>query len=168
MQTPDAPGDLSPRTKGQPPRVHDATVLLRDIRELSAAFETHLGTQLTVNPTDLTAMEHLIQDGPLTPTDLAHRLGVSTAAVTTVIDRLTAVGHVSRVPNPADRRGILVVPAPASVARAMGSLMPMVMGIDRVIGEFSVEEQVVVTRYLERVVAEYRSHIPAAPDTQSL
>ena len=164
MQTPDAPGALTPRAKGEPPRVHDATVLLRDIRELSAAFETHLGTQLTVNPTDLTAMEHLIQDGPLTPTDLAHRLGVSTAAVTTVIDRLTAVGHVSRVPNPADRRGILVVPAPASVARAMGSLMPMVMGIDRVIGEFSADDQAVVTRYLERVVAEYRSHIPAAPE----
>jgi len=164
MQTPDAPGASTPRVKGEPPRVHDATVLLRDIRELSAAFETHLGTQLTVNPTDLTAMEHLIQDGPLTPTDLAHRLGVSTAAVTTVIDRLTAVGHVSRVPNPADRRGILVVPAPASVARAMGSLMPMVMGIDRVIGEFSPDDQAVVTRYLERVVAEYRSHIPAAPE----
>jgi len=167
MHTPDVAPAAAQRAPGEPPRVHDATVLLRDIRELSAAFEAHLGTQLTVNPTDLTAMEHLIQDGPLTPTDLAHRLGVSTAAVTTVIDRLTAVGHVTRVPNPADRRGVLVVPAPASVARAMGSLMPMVMGIDRVIGEFSAAEQEVVTRYLERVVAEYRSHIPARPDKQA-
>jgi len=162
MESPDAAVARERRASGQPQRVHDATVLLRDIRELSAAFETHLGAQLTVNATDLTAMEHLIQDGPLTPTDLAHRLGVSTAAVTTVIDRLTAVGHVSRVPNPADRRGILVVPAPASIARAMGSLMPMVMGIDGVIGEFSEAEQQIVTRYLERVVAEYRAHIPPA------
>jgi len=143
----------------QRPRVHDATILLREIRELSAAFESHLGSKLTVNPTDLTAMEHLIQDGPLTPTDLAHRLGVSTAAVTTVIDRLTAVGHVSRVPNPDDRRGVLVVPAPASVAKAMGTLMPMVMGIDGVIGSFTEEEQAVITRYLEQVVETYRGHI---------
>jgi len=143
----------------QRPRVHDATILLRDIRELSAAFEAHLGSKLTVNPTDLTAMEHLIQDGPLTPTDLAHRLGVSTAAVTTVIDRLTAVGHVSRIPNPDDRRGVLVVPAPGSVAKAMGTLMPMVMGIDSVIGSFTADEQAVITSYLEKVVETYRGHI---------
>lgn len=142
------------------PRVQDATVLLREIRELSAAFEGHLGTQLTVNPTDLTAMEHLIQDGPLTPTDLARRLGVSTAAATTVIDRLTAVGHVSRIPNPADRRGVLVVPAPASVARAMGALMPMIMDIDGVLSDFSEAEQAIITEYLERVVTAYRAHIP--------
>ena len=143
------------------PRVQDATVLLRDIRELSAAFESHLGGELTVNPTDLTAMEHLIQSGPLTPTDLARRLGVSTAAATTVIDRLTAVGHVSRVPNPADRRGVLVVPAPASVARAMGALMPMIMDIDGVLDDYSDTEKAIITGYLERVVAAYRQHIPA-------
>ena len=136
-------------------------MLLREIRELSSAFEGHLGTELTVNPTDLTAMEHLIQDGPLTPTELATRLRVSTAAVTTVIDRLTAVGHVTRTPNPADRRGVLVVPAPASVARAMGALMPMIMDIDGVLGNFSDAEQSVITDYLERVVAAYRAHIPA-------
>ena len=143
-----------------PARVHDATTLLRDIREVGAAFEAHLGQQLTVNPTDLEAMEHLIQDGPLTPTDLSRRLGVSTAATTTIIDRLTAVGHVERVPNPADRRGILVVPAPASVERAMGAIMPMVMGIDRVLTEFSDAEKAVITDYLTRVVAVYRAQLP--------
>ena len=136
-------------------------MLLREIRELSSAFEGHLGAELTVNPTDLTAMEHLIQDGPLTPTELARRLSVSTAAVTTVIDRLTAVGHVSRTPNPADRRGVLVVPAPASVARAMGALMPMIMDIDGVLAHFSDAEKSVITDYLERVVAAYRTHIPS-------
>jgi DNA-binding MarR family transcriptional regulator len=142
-------------------RVQDATVLLREIRELSSAFESHLGGQLTVNPTDLAAMEHLIQSGPLTPTQLARRLNVSTAAATTVIDRLTAVGHVSRIPNPADRRGVLVVPAPASVARAMDALMPMIMDIDGVLTHFSEAEQAVITDYLERVVAAYREHVHA-------
>jgi DNA-binding MarR family transcriptional regulator len=141
-------------------RVHDATNLLREIREVGAAFEAHLGSQLTVNPTDLEAMEHLIQDGPLTPTELSRRLAVSTAATTTIIDRLTAVGHVSRIPNPADRRGILVVPAPASVDRAMGAIMPMVVGIDRVLASYTDEEKSVITDYLAQVVAVYRSHLP--------
>src|SRR3954447_9610713 len=108
--------------------VDEITTLLREMREVTNEFELRLGQQLTVNPTALVAMEHLIQDGPLTPTELARRLGVTTAAMTTSIDRLTAVGHVTRMPNPADRRGLLVVPAPASIQRAMQTLLPMIIG----------------------------------------
>jgi DNA-binding MarR family transcriptional regulator len=153
MSTPDAP-------PGPPrPDVREATQLLREFLTVSSQFEASLGRALTVNPTDLTAMEHLIQDGPLTPTELAARLGLTTAAMTTSIDRLTAVGHVTRVPNPADRRGVLVVPAPASIAKAMGALMPMIIGVDRALSNFSDDEQAVITRYLRDVVEIYRQHI---------
>jgi DNA-binding MarR family transcriptional regulator len=140
--------------------VDEITALLRDFREVTGEFERRLGGQLTVNPTDLEAMEHLIQDGPLTPTELARRLGLTTAAMTTSIDRLTAVGHVTRSPNPADRRGVLVVPAPASVGRAMGMLLPMIMGIDAVLGDFDESERAVIASYLRRVVEVYRQHLP--------
>ena len=142
--------------------VHSPTALLRDILDVTNEFERRLGEQLTVNPTDLAAMEHLIQDGPLTPTELARRLGVTTAAITTAIDRLTAVGHVTRSPHPTDRRGVLVVPAPQSVGRAMGMLMPMIMGVDRVLADFDDEQQAVIASYLARVVEVYRSHIPSS------
>ena len=105
----------NPQQTRLPMPVHPATTRLRDILELTTRFELHVGKELSVNPTDLDAMEELIKDGPLSPTELARRLGVSTAAVTTVVDRLTAVGHVTRIANPEDRRGVLVVPAPASV-----------------------------------------------------
>ena len=144
------------------PEVRPATSRIRDLLTVSEEFEAYVGRELTVNPTDLLAMEHLIQDGPLTPTDLSRRLGVSTAATTTIIDRLTAVGHVERVPNPNDRRGILVVPAPASVERAMGAIMPMVMGIDRVLNDFSDEQKAIITDYLSRVVEVYRAQLPTA------
>jgi DNA-binding MarR family transcriptional regulator len=139
---------------------HEATMLLREIRDLSAAFEAHLGQALTVNPTDLTAMEHLIQDGPLTPTDLAARVGVTTAAMTTSIDRLAALGHATRVPNPADRRGVLVVPTPESTQRAMASILPMVSGIDRVLDSFDEEQRAVVVLYLRQVIEAYKQHLP--------
>jgi hypothetical protein len=38
--------------------------------------------------------------------------------------------------------------------------MPMIMGIDRVIHEFSPEEQETITRYLRKVVEVYRSSLP--------
>jgi len=140
--------------------VHSATTLLRDILDLTTEFERHLGRELTVNPTDLAAMEELIRDGALSPTELAGRLGLTTAAVTTAVDRLTAVGHVSRQPNPADRRGILVVPSPDSVRRAMSTLMPMILGMDRVLGEFDEAERDTITAYLGRVADVYREQLP--------
>ena len=144
--------------------VHETTSLLRDILQISDAFEAHMGRSLTVNPTDLKAMEQLIMNGPLSPTQIASRLGVSTAAATVVIDRLTSVGHVTRTANPTDRRGVVVVPSPASVDQAMGVLMPMVMGIDRVIHEFTEAEQEVITQYLRRVVEVYRDQLPSDED----
>ena len=137
------------------------TALLRDILDVTDEFEAPVGRELDVNPTDLQAMEHLISSGPLSPTELARRLGISTAAVTAVVDRLVAVDHVSRAKHPTDRRGVLVVPAPNSVAKAMSTLMPMIMGIDRVLDDFSAAEQATIAAYLERVLEVYRAQLPS-------
>lgn len=128
---------------------------------MSQEFERHVGRELTVNPTDLHAMEHLIQSGPLSPTELARRLDISTAAATTVVDRLTALGHATRTQHPTDRRGVVVVPSPASAARAMSILLPMITSIDGVLDDFSDDEQITITGYLERVLEVYRAQIPA-------
>ena len=128
---------------------------------MSKEFEAHVGRQLTVNPTDLQAMELLIANGPLSPTELARRLSISTAAVTSVVDRLVALRHVRRTEHPTDRRGILVVPSPSSVERAMQTLTPMITGIDAVLDEFSAAEQTVVTSYLERALEVYRAQLPS-------
>jgi DNA-binding MarR family transcriptional regulator len=143
-----------------PPPVHPATTLLREILNLTDDFEAHLGRELTVNRTDLEAMEHLIQEGPLGPTDLARRLGLTTAATTTVVDRLIAVGHVSREPHATDRRGVVIVPNPASIAKAMGTLLPMIRGIDGAIASFSTDQQETITAYLTEVARIYRAQLP--------
>ncbi|MEV8368912.1 MarR family transcriptional regulator [Microbacterium sp. NPDC064584] len=145
------------------PRVRDATRLLREFLDVSDAFERSLGVELEVNQTDLEAMEHLLMSGPLGPSELARRLGISTASATTAIDRLVAVGHVTREPNPRDRRGVLVVPNEASRARAMARLMPMIIGVDAQLDHFSAGEQETITRYLRRVVDLYQEHVGEDP-----
>ncbi|WP_455917204.1 hypothetical protein [Pseudomonas cerasi] len=40
---------------------------------------------MSINQTDMAALEHLITDGPLPPTELASRLSVTTAGITKVI-----------------------------------------------------------------------------------
>jgi DNA-binding MarR family transcriptional regulator len=134
-------------------------MLLRDILNLTTAFEGTVSTALSVNRRDFDAMQHLIQNGPLSPTDIAHRLGVTTAAATVIVDRLTAVGHVTRQPHPTDRRAVLVVPNPDSVAQAMGRILPLIMGVDRALDDFGTAEQAAITEYLRRVVELYKEQL---------
>lgn len=140
-----------------------ATALLRAFIELSEEFERSIGAELHVNPTDLQAMEHLLMGGPLGPTELARRVGISTGSATTAIDRLVALGHVTRQPHPSDRRGVLIVPEPASRARAMGRLMPMILGIDAELDAFTPSEQETITRYLRQVTERLQQHVDTEP-----
>jgi DNA-binding MarR family transcriptional regulator len=139
------------------------TTLLREFLRVSDDFERRLGRDLGVNPTDLQAMEHLIESGPLSPSEIAARLGVTTAAATTIVDRLTRVGHVHRQSNEHDRRGVLVVPEPGSIRRALGVIMPMVQEVDGALRDFDEAEQRAITAYLERVLEIYRTHAGGDP-----
>ncbi|GAA0484747.1 MarR family winged helix-turn-helix transcriptional regulator [Microbacterium aurantiacum] len=154
----DAPLPPAGAAAGMMPR--RPTVLLRELIQTSADFEAAFGEELSVNATDLDAMEHLLQEGPLGPSELARRLGITTAAMTTAVDRLVDLGHVTREPHPSDRRAVRVVPTDSSRAKAMSILMPMVRGLDAELDHFDEDEQRIITEYLERILTAYRAHTP--------
>jgi DNA-binding MarR family transcriptional regulator len=143
--------------------VRPATALVRALFSAGAEFEKSLQHELSVNPTGLDAMGHLVMSGPLSPGELSRRLDLTTAATTAAIDRLVALGHVTRAPHPTDRRSLLVVPTEASVQRAMSRLAPMIAAVDAVLDDFTDDEQEVIARYLARVVASYGT--PVDDDT---
>jgi DNA-binding MarR family transcriptional regulator len=130
-------------------------LLVRRVFQLEQRFERRLAAALDVNATDLSAMEHLMERGPMTPSELATRLEMSTAATTHVIDRLVAVGHVERHPHPVDRRKITVTPAPASVRRAFEELSPMIAGVGDVAAAYTAEEQAVIAGFLSGIADLY-------------
>ncbi|TFC52031.1 MarR family transcriptional regulator [Cryobacterium sp. TMT2-17-1] len=124
---------------------------------LSRAFERQVGQALEVNATDLSAMEHLIREGSLTPGELARCLDISTAATTLVVDRLVALGHAQRHPHSSDRRKVVVVPAQESVSRAFQQLLPVIGGVAALTQDLSDEEREVIEAFLARVVDVYQS-----------
>lgn len=54
------------------------------------------------------AIGELRARGPLPPSALAERLGIASASMTAMLDRLTLAGLVVRRPHPTDRRSLLV------------------------------------------------------------
>ena len=65
-----------------------------------------------LHPTDAEALILVIvaqqRGAPMTAGALAGQLGLSTGAVTAVVDRLERVGHLNRVRDTADRRKVLL------------------------------------------------------------
>ncbi len=66
------------------------------------------GRGSVIGAREAAALGELFVDGPLTPTDLAARLNVTTAAVTELADRLEHASHLSRAQHPTDRRRVLL------------------------------------------------------------
>ena len=63
---------------------------------------------LGINRTDSRCIDILDQHGRMSAGQLASLTGLSTGAVTAVIDRLQRAGYARRVPDPSDRRRVLV------------------------------------------------------------
>ena len=72
---------------------------------------------LGLAPTDLMCMCLLQLHGPATPGWLAEMTGLSTGAVTGVVDRLERGGYVTRAQDPHDRRRVIVAPDVERFAR---------------------------------------------------
>ena len=71
------------------------------------AFDDAVGRALGLNPTDLRCLDWLV-DGPKSAGELSAGTGLSSAATTTLIDRLESKGFVQRVRDSVDRRRVLV------------------------------------------------------------
>lgn len=103
--------------------------------------------------TDLGALCLLLHHGPSPAGRLAELTGVTTGAVTGVVDRLEAGGFVRREPHPSDRRKVIVVADPA---RAEQDLFPHFSSLMRAAAadfydDYSVAELELITRFLSRL-----------------
>jgi DNA-binding MarR family transcriptional regulator len=90
-----------------------------------------------VGPSEGATLGELHLSGPLTPSELARRLGITAAAMTEVLDRLERGRHVRRDPHPSDRRKVVITirsGTAASVEREAPAfarlLAPALHGID--------------------------------------
>jgi predicted transcriptional regulator len=85
---------------------------------ISAAtrFQIAVADQLGMPLTDVHAIGALLEIGPAGVRRLADLMGMTTGAVTRLVDRLERAGYVRREPDPADRRRVVVQVVPERVA----------------------------------------------------
>jgi len=81
----------------------------RELSARSVMFYTLVARLVGLTVSDLRAWDLLVGYGPMSASDFADLTGLTAGAVTGLIDRLVKAGAVKRVPDPDDRRKIIVV-----------------------------------------------------------
>lgn len=104
---------------------------------------------LDVNRTDLRILG-AVMDGPLTAGQVAAAVGLSPAAATTAIQRLAARGHLTREPDPADRRRAVVELSPAARRQAERIYGPVGEAGVAELERFTAPELELIADFLER------------------
>src|SRR5262245_29004991 len=96
-----------------------------NFRAQSAAtvmFHQAIAERLGMNITDHKAADILTRTGPITAGELAERTGLTTGAITGLVDRLEKAGFVRRAEDPCDRRRVIIVPDVKEMERVIGPL----------------------------------------------
>ena len=84
----------------------------RQAFNLDNAFDAVAAEALRLNKTDLHCINIIQNAGGISAGELATQAGLTTGAVTGVIDRLERIGYARRVPDASDRRRVQVEVTP--------------------------------------------------------
>jgi DNA-binding MarR family transcriptional regulator len=82
----------------------------QDLATATIAFHETVARRLGMTAAERKCLGVLGKLGTCTPGQLADATGLTTGAITGIVDRLEQVGYLERQPNPIDRRSILLHP----------------------------------------------------------
>jgi DNA-binding MarR family transcriptional regulator len=102
-----------------------------------------------LSPSDLECLGSLELEGPMTAGRLAHLTGLTTGAVTRMIDRLEAVRYVRRRDDPADRRRVVVELNPARMKEFAPFYGPMAENSTQLLARYKDDELELIVDLLD-------------------
>ena len=124
---------------------------LRSVSALSVLFSQAVADRAGMNPTDQEALDILRRSGPLAAGRLAELTGLTTGAVTGLVDRLERRGFARREPDPTDRRRVIVRPLEENAARELDPLFaPMGQAINALCARYDDRELAVILDFITK------------------
>ncbi len=97
----------------------------KDFASAILMFHTALAERLGLNATDHKALDLIARHGPLTAGRLAETTGLTTGAVTGIVDRLERAGFAVRERDTVDRLVVRIVAVPERRAEIEALVVPM-------------------------------------------
>lgn len=144
---------MSSQPPAPEPEFEDGSAFGRRFSSAVVLFHAAAAERFGLNATDWKCGDVLSRLGPMNPTQLAEHVGMSTAAVTQVIDRLERARFARRERDPHDRRKITVH---ATVTPKLEQEMVAVFGslseqVGQLLARYTPEQQAAISDYLQQV-----------------
>jgi DNA-binding MarR family transcriptional regulator len=137
-----------------PKRAELLAALNGQFREFSTAaimFHQAIADRLGLNITDHKCAGILCGTGPIPAGELAQRTGLTTGAITGVIDRLEKAGFARRVKDPNDRRRVIVEPFPDRIEREVAPLFEsMARAMAELCAQYSTKQLAAIRDFIPR------------------
>lgn len=132
----------------------------REMSTLAVLRHARIAEQMGLSATDHKALGLAARaEGPLTAGRIAQLTGLSTGAVTGVIDRLERAGFVRRVRDTEDRRKVLVEILPRDEDKYAPLFDSAIVATEKVLARFSPDERAAIERYQRELVELMRAEI---------
>jgi DNA-binding MarR family transcriptional regulator len=138
---------------------------LRRVNLQGSFFGQTVAIRFGLSESDVEALSVLLDSGAATAGRLSELMGLTSGAVTRVIDRLEQAGYVKRVPDPADRRRVVVELIPEKMAAVQATMDQFGEKSASEMGRYSDAELAVIDDFLTRMAAVTRDEANALRDT---
>lgn len=119
----------------------------------STLFTAVVAAKLGINATDFECLDLLGRIGPLTAGQLAEHTGLSTGAITGVVDRLERAGYAERARDAHDRRKVIVKTVPQRMEMVAPLFASLAAAIAELNGRYSDGELALIHDYATRSAA---------------
>jgi DNA-binding MarR family transcriptional regulator len=133
---------------------------LREYLGAADLYEEAMAERMGLGRTDLRCYDLLERRGTMTAGALAVASGLTTGAVTFLIDRLEAAGIVRRRRDTTDRRRVLVEVVQAAAEQGFALHQPMIADMRALAQRYKIEELGIVCDFLSEARQIYETHAP--------
>jgi DNA-binding MarR family transcriptional regulator len=160
---------MSSKTKRRRELEAALNAAMRDASGQGVLYSQAVAERLGMNSTDLECLDHIMR-GPVTAGRLAQLTGLTTGAITGVIDRLERAGMARRERDAHDRRKTLVHVLPAASQRVAPLFGPMERAATAVLSKYSDDELGLLLDFMARArdaALAAMSELLALPDARS-
>ena len=127
-------------------------------------FSQAVAARVGISASDFECLDLVILESAVTPGRLAEASGLTTGAVTGVIDRLERAGFVRRAPDPTDRRRVLVRPVPDGVRVIGPYYKSLVTQLNAILGDLDTDALARLLALYTRVNEVFAGEIVALKD----
>ena len=132
---------------------------VRAYQTVNDNFDQAVADHVGMNRTDARCIDLIDQAAGMTAGELARAAGLTTGAVTAVVDRLEKAGVARRVPDPDDRRRVRIEATEKLWQVTEPLIGPMVQESMTILDDYSDEELERFTEFLRRAIELQSRHV---------